>query len=144
MKLHTRITHRRFLDKFLAPKHSPEPSRMVVRTHAEHPVLTELSPLMPDEVRSRLPRLYATKDDADPIVQVRYRAWRHCDWNIIEFDGTDILFGMVWYTFPIWGYFRLSDLQTMNNWACQPAIVIDRDFDPKPATQAMWDYRYDF
>jgi hypothetical protein len=99
--------------------------------------------LMTDELRQRLPKLYATQNLVDPIVQVRYTAWDVCDWNVIEFDGRDMFFGFAWRAFPVWGYFRLSDLELMNAWHQDGAIVADRLFEPKPTSLAVLDYCYD-
>ena len=105
--------------------------------HHEHSLLT-------DKMRRQLPGLYATENDDNPVVQVRLTAWGHCDWNIIEFDGDDIFFGFVWVGVPVWGYFRLSDLDTINSWHGNTAIVVDPRYDePRHVTSAMMDYLHD-
>ena len=129
-------------------RHSDEesgfvPRRRIVTCSVDSIELNKPTPLMTDEIRQRLPKLYATANDDNPVVQVRYRAWKVCDWNAIEFDGEDIFFGLVWQSFPVWGYFRLSDLQTMNDWNGAPAIVVDRFFEPRPVTHTVLDYSTD-
>ena len=98
-------------------------------------------PLLTDEIRQRLPKLYATENDEDPIVQVRFRAWSGCHWNVVEFDGENIFFGLIWQRYPIWGYFALSHLETINARHGASAIVVDPGFEPEPVSSAIWDYR---
>ncbi len=100
--------------------------------------------LMTDDIRQRLPELYSTRDVEDPVVQVRYRAWRVCDWNAIEFDGKDLFFGLIWQDFPVWGYFRLSDFESINMLRGRPTIAISRFFRPVSAGTAIADYCYEW
>ena len=99
--------------------------------------------LMTDEIRQRLPKLYSTADIEDPFIQIRYKAWRYCDWNAIEFDGDDIFFGFVWVECPVWGYFRLSDLEAINVPHCASGIAVDRFFEPRTISSALLGYYYD-
>jgi len=114
----------------------------VIDGEAVHDEWREL-PLMTDEIRQRLPELYSTADIEDPVVQIRYKAWRCCDWNAIEFDGEDIFFGFVWVEAPVWGYFRLSDLDAVKVPHCSYGIAVDRYFEPEPISQVMMGYYYD-
>lgn len=99
-------------------------------------------PLMTEEIRQRLPELYSTANVEDPVIQVRYRVWRFCDWNAIEFDGEDLFFGVVWLASPVWGYFRLSDLETINSSHGGPVVSVDRFFQPVPVSTAIMDYYF--
>lgn len=110
--------------------------------HEEEHYVEGRPPLMTDEIRRRLPRLHATENDEDPVVQGRFRAWNVCDWNVVEFDGENICFGLIWQWYPIWGYFALSHLETINVRHGGPAIVVDRFFQPRRVSHAMLDYTY--
>ena len=123
---------------------SPAPRRKVLACRVvDATVANEATLLMTESVRKRLPKLYATENVNNPVVQVRYRAWSLCDWNAIEFDGVDVFFGFFWHRSPVWGYFRLSDLEESNRLAHDNVIVIDRFFEPRPVSAVMMDYYYD-
>ena len=122
---------------------SPGPGREVVARTREETVLDEPSPLMTDEIRRRLPRLNATEKDTDPIVHVKYRARNVCDWNAVEFDGNDILFGLIWQRFPLWGYSKISELETANIWSGAAAIETKPRSEARSVSRAMMDYAYD-
>jgi hypothetical protein len=67
--------------------------------------------LMPQALLERMPKLYATEDIKDPLIQVKYFypafSWT---WYGIEFDGHDKMFGMVDGFERELGYFRLKEL----------------------------------
>lgn len=69
--------------------------------------------LLPPRVRQQLPPLYATEQDADPMVWCRFfypfSRWR---WYVIEFDRDDTFFGVVAGFEVERGYFSLSELVT--------------------------------
>ena len=100
-------------------------------------------PLMTDKMRRQLPKLFSTADVENPVVQVKYRAWRRWAWHAIEFDGEDIFFGFVWAGWPIWGYFRLRDLEAFRHLHCSVALVVDESFEPMPASEAIMDCRWE-
>lgn len=86
--------------------------------------------LLTKELLKKLPPLYATEHEKDPMVLVKFFypsfSWT---WYGIEFDGKDLFFGFVDGDFPELGYFRLSEmLQTRDRWGCP----IERDlyFEP--------------
>lgn len=86
--------------------------------------------LLTEEILKQLPPLYATENEADPIVQVRFFypdfSWT---WYGIEFDGHDIFFGFVDGDVPELGYFSLSELkETRGKLGC--SIERDRYFTP--------------
>lgn len=88
--------------------------------------------LLPQEVLSRLPPLYATEADEDQVAQVKFfyldASWR---WYGIEFDGDDLFFGLVDGFEKEFGYFRLSELMTNRG---RFGMEIERDFYFEPTS----------
>ncbi len=87
-------------------------------------------PLLTKALRKQLPPLYATEQEADPLVLCKFfypsHPWR---WYATEFDGEDIFFGWVDGPCPELGYFRLSELmQTCDKLGCP----IERDLYFQP------------
>ena len=90
--------------------------------------------LLTQEIRRRLPRLYATEDDKDPIVQVKFFSpWTNWTWYATEFDGENIFFGLVEGFETEWGYFSLSELEAARGPGGVPIIERDLHFEPTPA-----------
>lgn len=86
--------------------------------------------LLTKEILEKLPPLYATENEADPMVWVKFFypsfSWT---WYAIEFDGHDRFFGFVDGDEPELGYFSLAELcQTRDRFGCP----IERDlyFEP--------------
>ena len=85
--------------------------------------------------RKRLPPLYTTENDMDPIAQVKFfdpcGSW---SWYATEFDGEDLFFGLVDGSDTELGYFRLSELAGVKG---PFGIGIERDtsFDPTPLSK---------
>mgnify|MGYP001157464213 CR=1 FL=1 len=68
--------------------------------------------LLTDDIRRRLPPLYSTEQDPDPVVQVKlFSPWSQWTWWVTEFDGENLLFGLVTGFEREWGYFTLSELE---------------------------------
>lgn len=68
--------------------------------------------LLTQELRNRIPPLYAVEHDADPMVQAKFfTPWSHWTWYAIAFDGNDIFFGFVDGDVPELGYFSLAELE---------------------------------
>ena len=67
--------------------------------------------LLTKELLRRLPPLYATENDADPVVHVKFFCpglqWA---WYGIEFDGENLCFGLVDGNEQELGYFSLFNL----------------------------------
>lgn len=67
--------------------------------------------LITKELAQRLPPLYTTENDADPIIQCKFFypdfSWT---WFGIEFDGDDVFFGFVNGDVPELGYFSFKEL----------------------------------
>lgn len=86
--------------------------------------------LLTKELLEQLPPLYATEDEADPMVWAKF-FYPTCSltWYAIEFDGKDLFFGFVDSDFPELGYFSLAEMrQTRDQWG----LPIERDlyFEP--------------
>ena len=68
--------------------------------------------LLTDELREKLPPLYATEGVSDPTVICKFflpaTGWT---WYAIEFDGEDVFFGYVVGQYPELGYFSLHELE---------------------------------
>ena len=91
--------------------------------------------LMTKKIIQRIPKLYATEKEDAPIVHVKFFApWNAWTWYATEFDGKDLFFGLVNGFEREWGYFRLSELESVRG----PAglrIERDRFFTPRPVGQ---------
>ena len=87
-------------------------------------------PLLTAEIRRSLPPLYATENEPDPIVQVKFFTldgqWT---WHAIEFDGDDIFYGFVKGNFDELGYFSLREIQEVRGTLGLP-VERDRYFEP--------------
>ena len=86
--------------------------------------------LLTKEILKKLPPLYATEHQKDPMVWVKFFypdfSW---SWFGIEFDGKDMFFGFVDGDFPELGYFSLSELlQNRGKLGCP--IERDLSFEP--------------
>lgn len=81
--------------------------------------------LLTKVVLTHLPPLYATEQETDPMVWVKFfYPTASLTWYAIEFDGKDLFYGFVDSDFPELGYFRLSEmLQTRDAWG----LPIERD-----------------
>lgn len=92
--------------------------------------------LLPKELREKLPQLYFTQDDDDPIAQVKFfHALANWTWYATEFDGDDRFFGLVIGFEKELGYFTLSELEAIG--ANGKTIPVERDlyFEPTPLSQ---------
>lgn len=86
--------------------------------------------LLTEEIRRRLPALYATQNDHDPIIQVKFfTPWTNWTWYVTEFDGEDFLFGLVEGFETEWGYSSLAELESIRG---PGGLRIERDlyFEP--------------
>lgn len=91
--------------------------------------------LLTDDIRRRLPKLYATEDDRDPLAQVKFfTPWTNWTWYATEFDGDDRFFGLVVGHERELGYFSLSELQSVRG---PGGLKIERDlyFKPTPLSK---------
>jgi DNA repair protein RadC len=94
--------------------------------------MSDAPPLLPENVRTALPRLYATEHAADPIVHAKlFTPWAGWTWFITEFDGEDTLFGLVSGHEVELGYISLAELEALEG----PGglrVERDRHFTPRP------------
>src|SRR4051812_35845889 len=90
--------------------------------------------LLTDELRERLPPLYATEklaaDEKEVIAKFFFPAgiWT---WFVVEGEqsgGDFIFFGYVVGDFPEWGYFSLSELEDIKI----EGLMVERDLSFKP------------
>ncbi len=92
--------------------------------------------LLTPEIRERLPKLYATENDKDPVVQVKFFSpWMNWTWYAVEFDGNDIFFGLVEGFATEWGYFSLSEIQAGRGPFGVPIVERDLYFRPAPISE---------
>jgi hypothetical protein len=74
-------------------------------------------PLLPDDLRDRLPRLYSQEADLNPIIYARfYLPGTQWAWYVIEGEPEDedfLFFGFVMGLYNEFGYFRLSELEAL-------------------------------
>ena len=95
-----------------------------------------MSRLLPDDIAKSLPPLYATENDDDPKVFVKFftpdSSWT---WFVTEFDPEQRLcFGMVHGLDHELGYFSLDELESVRG---PLGLPIERDlfFEPRPRSQ---------
>jgi len=96
--------------------------------------------LLPEEVRSRLPPLYAQEHSADPIVHVKFFT-PDANWTWYATEGSAeeddfIFFGYVIGHESEWGYFSLSELKSARG---PMNLPIERDlyFHPAPINEVL-------
>ena len=86
--------------------------------------------LLTQELRRRLPALYSTETDHDPVAQAKFfTPWSNWTWYVTEFDGEDTFFGLVDGLERELGYFSLSELESILGPA---GLTIERDLHFKP------------
>jgi hypothetical protein len=98
--------------------------------------------LMPDDVRARLPPLYANEELglAAPAVVKFFTPDSGWTWYASEFDGRDIFFGLVIGFVAEFGYFSLSELEEVRG---PLGLPIERDlhFAPRPLREIRDHYQ---
>jgi hypothetical protein len=100
--------------------------------------------LLPPEVRSLIPKLYAQEGASDPIVYVKmFNPFGAGSWFILEFDGIDTIFCYAFIHEGELGYQSLSELESMSAFMCGkwnkdiPGIERDLHFQPMPLSKAI-------
>lgn len=113
-------------------------------THPERKLIPRQQPLLTDEIRARLPKLYTTDGQGlAALAQVKYftpdAGWT---WYASEFDGEDLFFGLVSGLEVELGYFSLSELEAVRGPLGLP-IERDEHFEPTAlsALQSLHDRR---
>ena len=96
-----------------------------------------ISKLLPPEIRAALPPLGGTSEQSDPIAQVKFFypdfGWT---WYGIEFDGTDIFYGLVFGFEREFGTFSLAELLA-NRGKLGCPIERDFGFHPSPVSELL-------
>jgi hypothetical protein len=93
--------------------------------------------LLPEQILKRLPKLGTTKDQENPMIQVKFFypdfSWT---WYGIEFDGKDIFYGLVEGFEKELGTFSLSELLDNRG---KLGLEIERDlcFKPTPLKELL-------
>lgn len=86
--------------------------------------------LLPRSLRERIPALYCTEREDDPLVYARFftpdASWT---WYVLEFDGDDLCFGYVVGHYPELGYFSLEEIKSVRGPLGLP-VERDRHFAP--------------
>lgn len=86
--------------------------------------------LLTQELRRRLPALYAAERKQDPTLHVKFfTPWTSWTWYAAEFDGEDLFFGLVDGFELEWGYFSLQELTSIRG---PGGLRIERDLYFKP------------
>lgn len=91
--------------------------------------------LLTKELAKRIPALYTQKRAKDPIVYVKFfTPWSNWTWYVTEFDGEDVFFGLVIWFEKEWGYFSLTELESVRG-KFGMSIERDRGFKPRPLSR---------
>ncbi len=98
--------------------------------------------LLTEELGRKLPRLYSTDKQGDAaIVQCKFFApWNQWTFFGIEFDGTDTFFGLIVGNEVEFGYFSLSEVESIRG---PFGLQIERDlyFTPKSVAEVKAEIR---
>lgn len=83
-----------------------------------------------EELGSEIPKLGETQNNPDPLARARfYEVRAGWVWYVIEFDGSDMAFGYVVGFESEYGYFNLSELESIH-WPSGPGVRCDHSFTP--------------
>ena len=96
------------------------------------PVRNAAYTYVPEDLRSTLPKLYATEGESDPTVWLKlFTPDANWSWYVIEWDGEDLCFGFVVGHDQELGYFSLADIREVRGGLGLP---VERDpyFTPCP------------
>lgn len=86
--------------------------------------------LLTQEIKSRLPKLYASEDAEDPMVWCKFfTPDSNWTWFVVEFDGKDTFYGLVDGFERELGYFSLSEIQGVRG---ALGLPVERDKFFKP------------
>jgi hypothetical protein len=83
--------------------------------------------LLTKELREKFPKLYATEKvpaEEKVVIAKFFQPWGSWTWYAVEFDGEDRFFGLVDGFELEWGYFSLSELQSIKGFG---GLGIERD-----------------
>jgi hypothetical protein len=86
--------------------------------------------LLTQEILKKLPKLYVSENEEDPMVWCKFfTPDSNWTWYGMEFDGKDIFFGLVDGFEKELGYFSLSELKTIRG---KLGLPVERDMYFKP------------
>jgi hypothetical protein len=100
--------------------------------------------LLTAELRAQLPKLYSQEKNQDPTVACKFFCpWSNWTWFVTEGseqDGDFLFFGYVIGLEEEWGYFVLSELESVRG---PGGLTIERDlyFRPGPFSEVIERYR---
>ena len=83
--------------------------------------------LLTNELREKFPQVYATEEvsNGEKVVIAKFfQPWGSWTWYAVEFDGEDQFFGLVDGFELEWGYFSLSELESIRG---PGSLGIERD-----------------
>lgn len=93
--------------------------------------------LMPNEIRSKLPKLYSQEEVKDPTAYLKlFSPYSNAVWYVTEFDGQDTMFGWadLGHGGGELGYISLSELEEANRRGL-PLVERDLSFRPQPLSR---------
>ena len=100
----------------------------------------EAHDLMPDEIAARIPPLYSTEHQTDPIVVLKYfipcSSWT---WYVMEYNPEErLLFGLVDGHVAEFGYFSLDEIEQVRG---PFGLPVERDlhWSPTPLSEIQVD-----
>jgi hypothetical protein len=92
--------------------------------------------LMPAKVKRKIPKLYSTENEADPMAWVKFFSpYSNATWYITEFDGRDTMFGWADLGYGELGYISLRELENANRGGL-PLVERDMYWKPRPLSKA--------
>ena len=92
--------------------------------------------LLTQELREKLPPLYSTEKQEDPIAVAKFfHPLSNWTWYATEFDGEDTFFGLVIGHERELGYFSLSELEATGQDGKTLPIERDLYWEPMPLSQ---------
>jgi hypothetical protein len=92
--------------------------------------------LMPNNIKNKIPKLYETENEEDPIVWVKFfNPYGRGTWYVTEFDGRDTMFGWADLGHGELGYISLKELEGANKNGL-PLIERDISWRPKPLSKS--------
>lgn len=97
-----------------------------------------MSSLIPADIQGKIPGLYKTEETKipDKIAHIRLAdTGSNWQWYVIEFDGNDICWGLVWGHEVEYGYFSLTEMEEINK--SLPRIQRDEGFKPSSVSAIL-------
>ena len=92
--------------------------------------------LMPANVKRKIPKLYSTENEEDPIAWVKFFSpYSNATWYVTEFDGRETMFGWADLGHGELGYISLRELENTNRRGL-PLVERDLSWRPRPLSRA--------